>query len=80
MSVWSEVGHCLCGVWPAGLWEGCECQEHAKLSSRQRVATLNDLKSQIDLDLFNTFFGYYMIPHVLFHSFDFYTIILQCRK
>ena len=26
------------------------------------------------------FFGYYMIPYVLFHSFDVFTIILQCRK
>ena len=26
------------------------------------------------------FFGYYMIPFVLFHSFDVFTIILQCRK
>jgi hypothetical protein len=24
--------------------------------------------------------GYYMIPYVLFHSFDVFTIILQCRK
>ena len=31
-----------------------ECQECAKLS-RQRVATLKNLKSQIYLDLFNTF-------------------------
>jgi hypothetical protein len=29
-------------------------------------------------DLFNTF-GYYMIPYV-FHYFDVFTIILQCRK
>uniref|UniRef100_A0AAZ3R0F8 Tc1-like transposase DDE domain-containing protein n=1 Tax=Oncorhynchus tshawytscha TaxID=74940 RepID=A0AAZ3R0F8_ONCTS len=29
---------------------------------------------------FNTFLGYYMIPYVLFHSFDTFTIILQCRK
>ena len=32
-----------------------ECQECAKLSSRQRVATLKNLKSKIYLDLFNTF-------------------------
>ena len=31
-------------------------------------------------DLFNTFFGYYMIPYVLFHSSDVFTIILQIRK
>ena len=24
--------------------------------------------------------GYYMIPYVLFHSFDVFTIIVQCRK
>ena len=28
-------------------------------------------------DLFNTFLGYYMIPYVLFHSFDVFTIILH---
>jgi hypothetical protein len=55
------------------------CQECAKLSSRQRVATLKNLKYKIYLDLFNTF-GYYMIPYVLFHKFDVFTIILQCRK
>ena len=27
-----------------------------------------------------TLFVYYMIPYVLFHSFDVFTIILQCRK
>ena len=39
----------------------------------QRVATLMNLK--INLDLFNTFFGYYVIPYVLFHSFElFYNV------
>ena len=37
-------------------------------------------KYKIYFDLFNTVFGYYMIPCVLFHSFDVFTIILQCRK
>ena len=37
-------------------------------------------ESKIYLDLFNTFFYYYMIPTVLFHSCDVFTIILQCRK
>ena len=55
-----------------------ECQECAKLSSRQRVATLKNLMDKIYFDLF--FFGYYMIPYVLFHSFDVFTIILHCRK
>ena len=32
-----------------------ECQECAKLSSRQRVATLKNLKYKIYFDLFNTF-------------------------
>uniref|UniRef100_A0A4W5MU75 P2X purinoceptor n=1 Tax=Hucho hucho TaxID=62062 RepID=A0A4W5MU75_9TELE len=32
-----------------------ECQECAKLSSRQRVATLKNLKYKIYIDLFNTF-------------------------
>uniref|UniRef100_A0A8K9Y891 Integrin, alpha 1 n=1 Tax=Oncorhynchus mykiss TaxID=8022 RepID=A0A8K9Y891_ONCMY len=36
-------------------------------------------ESQIYFGSFNTFFGYYMIPCVLFHSFDVFTI-LQCRK
>jgi hypothetical protein len=38
------------------------------------------LKYNIYFELFNTFLGYYMIPYVLFHSFDAFTIILQCRK
>ena len=41
---------------------------------------LKNLKYEIDFDLFNTFYGYYMIPNVLFHSFDVFTIILQFRK
>ena len=36
-------------------------------------------KSQIYFDFFLHFFGYYMIPYVLFNSFDVFTIILQCR-
>jgi hypothetical protein len=52
-------------------------KECAKLSSRQRVATLKNLKY---IDLFKKKSGYYMIPYVLFHSFDVFTIILQCRK
>jgi hypothetical protein len=31
-------------------------------------------------DLLSTFFGYSMLPYVLFHSFDVFTIVLQCRK
>ena len=54
--------------------------KNAKLSSRQRVATLKNLNYKIYFDLFNTFFGYYMIPYVLFHSCDVFTIILQCWK
>ena len=42
-----------------------ECQECAKLSSSQRVATLKNLKYKLHFDLFNTFFGYYMIPCVI---------------
>ena len=34
-------------------------------------------ESKIYLDMFN---NGYMIPCVLFHSFDVFTIILQCRK
>jgi hypothetical protein len=57
-----------------------ECQEFTKLSSRQMVATWNNLKYVIHFDLFNATFGYYLIPYVLFHSFHGFTIILQCRK
>jgi hypothetical protein len=42
-----------------------------KLSSWQWVATLKNLKY---------FFGYEMIPYVLFHSFDVFNIILQQIK
>ena len=48
-----------------------------KLSSRLRVATLKNLKSKIDVDLFNTFFGYYMLPYyfiVLMSSLLFYNV------
>ena len=45
-----------------------ECQECAKLLWRQRVATLKNLKYKLYLDLFNTFFGYYVIPYAFFHS------------
>ena len=44
-------------------------QACAKLSSRKRVATLKNLKYRIYFDLLEHFFGYYMIPYVLFHSF-----------
>jgi hypothetical protein len=37
-------------------------------------------ESKIYFDLFNTFSGYYMMPYVLFHSFDVLTIIILCRK
>ena len=50
-----------------------ECQECAKLS-RQRVATFKNLKYIL---MCFTRFGYYMIPCVLFHSFDVFTIILN---
>ena len=39
-----------------------------------------NLKYKIYLDLFNTFFCYYMIPYLVFHSFDVFTIILQYIK
>ena len=75
--MWKLLQDC----WKSIPGEACrECQECAKLSSRQRVATLKNLKYQIYLDLFNTFFGYYMIPYVLFYSVDVFSIILQCRK
>jgi hypothetical protein len=59
-----------------------ECQECAKLSSRQRVSTLKNQKYKIDFDLFNTSFGYYMIPYVLFHisSLLFYNVENSTNK
>ena len=35
---------------------------------------------KIHFDLFSTFFGFNMIPYVLFHNFDVFNIILQCRQ
>ena len=55
-----------------------ECQECAKLSSRQRVATLKNLKYKIHFDLFHTFLVttwfrmYYFI--VLMSSLLFYNV------
>ena len=43
-----------------------ECKACAKLSSKQRMATMKNLKYKRNVDLFNTFFGYYMIPYVYF--------------
>ena len=45
---------------------------------KAKVGYLKNIK--YNFDLFNTFFGYYIIPYVLFHSFDVFAIILQCRK
>jgi hypothetical protein len=42
-------------------------------------ATLRNLKYNVFWFVWH-FLGYYMIPCVLFHSFDVYTILLQCRK
>jgi hypothetical protein len=36
-------------------WNGMLCQEYAKLSSKQSVATLKNLKYKTYVDLFNTF-------------------------
>jgi hypothetical protein len=47
---------------------------------KARVATLKNLKYKIYLHLFNTFFGYYMIPYVSFHSFDVCTIIINVEN
>ena len=38
---------------------------------------LKNLKYKIYFELFNTFFGYYMIPYVSFHSFDVFTSQIQ---
>ena len=46
-----------------------------RVSSRQRVATLKNLKYKIYFDLFNTF-----LVTTWFHSLEVFTIILQCRK
>jgi hypothetical protein len=49
------------------------------LAKRDRNAKCTKLSSR-QSHLFNNCFGYYMVPYVLFHSFDVFTIILQCRK
>ena len=49
-----DVGHSP-AIWPFYL-ERERARESAKLSSRQRVATLKNLKYKIYFDLFNTFF------------------------
>ena len=68
-----------CIIWP-GLWDFLhEAGWDAKLSSWQRVATLKNLKSKIYFDLFNTFLVTTWF-NLLFHNFDVFTIILQCRK
>ena len=46
---------------------------------KSKGGSFEESKIEIDFDLFNTFFGYYMI-HVLFHSVDVFTIILQRIK
>ena len=47
-----------------------ECQECAKLSSRQRVATLKNLTYKIYLDLFNTFLvtTWFLMSSLLFYN------------
>ena len=57
-----------------------KCQECEKLSLRQRVSTLNNLNNKYIFWFVKHFFGYYIILYVLFHSFDVFTIILQCRN
>ena len=37
-------------------------------------------ESKIHVDLFNTYLSYYMIPCLLFHSFDVLAIVLHCRN
>jgi thioredoxin reductase len=54
----------------------CVC----KAVIKAKGAYLKNLKYKTYFDLFNTSFGYYMIPYVLFHSGDVFTIILQCIK
>jgi succinate dehydrogenase/fumarate reductase cytochrome b subunit len=46
-----------------------------RLSSKQSVATLKNLKYKIYLDFCFTFL---VTTYVLFHSFDGFTIILPC--
>jgi hypothetical protein len=49
-----------------------EWQECAKLPSRQRLATLKNLKSQVDFDLFNTF------GNTWFHMCYFIFVMSRC--
>jgi transposase len=48
--VWEELDHRVKEKQPSAR----ECQECAKLSSRQRVATLKNLKYKKDFDIFKT--------------------------
>ena len=45
-----------------------------KAGIKAKGGYLKNLKYKIYFDLFNPFFGYYMIPYVLYHSFDVFTI------
>ena len=45
---------------------------------KAKGGNLKNLKSKIYFEL--VFFGYHMIPYVLFSSFDVFAIILQSRK
>ena len=51
---------------------GLENPKSVKNCQRQRVAILKNLKYKIYFDLFDTLV-HYVIPYVLFHSFDVFT-------
>ena len=57
-----------------------ECQGCARLSSRKKGGYFKESNITNIFWFVQHFFGYYMIPYVLFHSFEVFTIILQCRK
>jgi hypothetical protein len=73
--MWKYLQDCWKSIPGEAGWENAK-----SVQSWQRVDTLKNRKSKIYFDLFNSFFGCYMIPYVLFQNCDVFTIILQCRK
>ena len=52
----------------------------AGFENAKSVQSCHQGKGWLYFDLFSHIFGYYMIPYMLFHSLDVFTIIPQCRK
>ena len=60
------------------VWDELDCRvkEKQPTFAQHMWELLQDCWKIIPID----FFGYYMIPYVLFSSYDVFSIILQCRK